>query len=132
MTKKIWFYLCIIEAAILSVIIVVFLWQSFSPITVEQANLTEYLDKDKSVDYLPQTGYIPDAETAKTIGSAIIDKMVGNSSFRPSGVDIEYDEENRLWKISKGYFYGFFTFGPGGVVVIEQDSGKIVNAYLTK
>lgn len=132
MKRKMWFYVCIIQTAILITMIAVSLWSSFSAVTVEKVNLEEYLEKDESSDYFPEAGYISDAITAKIIGSQIIDKMVGNSHFHPGRVTVEYDEENRLWKISKGYFYGFFTFGPGGVIVIEQDNGKIVKAFMTK
>lgn len=131
MQRKIWFYLFIIQAIIL-VLITVFLIHPFAQSTVKQVDLSEFLNEYENINYLPQAGYIPDAKTAQIIGSAIIDKMTGNSPIRPSGVSVEYDQENRLWAITKGYYYGLFAFGAGGVVVIEQDSGKIIEAYLTK
>ena len=132
MRKNVWCYLSVIQTAMILILIGVLLWQTFSETTAEKADLKAFLDEHESVGYLPQAGYIPDAKTAGTIGSAIIDKMSEESVFRPDSVTVEYDEENRLWLISKNYFYGFFAFGPGGVVVIEQDSGKIVKAFLTK
>ena len=130
--NKIWFYLCIAQAFVLIVVMIMSLWSSYSVPKVKNANLKEYLEETADIGYLPDVGYIPDAKTAKIIGSQLIDKMVGNSRFHPGGVAIEYDEDNRLWLISKGYFYGIFALGPGGVVVIEQDSGKIVKAFKTK
>ena len=75
---------------------------------------------------LPDAGYIPDAKTAKIIGSQIIDKMTGRRHML-SEIIIKYDEENRLWFVAKNYFPR-----NGGLVVIEQDSGKIVKASLIK
>lgn len=127
MKKKFWFYLCIIQAIILASMIAVFLWSSFSPVHYEKTNLQELLEELEGQNYLPETGYIPDAKTAKIVGACIIDNLTEHSRFRISSVTVEYDEENRLWLVSKGYL-----FSHGGFVVIEQDSGKIVKALLMK
>ncbi len=74
---------------------------------------------------MPDAGYIPDAKTAKAVCEPMIDEMTGNKSL--GGVTIAYDAENRLWLVEKSYL-----FAPGGFVLIEQDSGKILKALLTK
>jgi len=125
MTKKVWFYLCIIQAIILAGVITISLWPTSAP-KFEKANLEEYLVKHSNRNYLPDAGYIPDAKTAKIIGSQILDNLNGNSGYIFSGVYIEYDEENRLWLVSKGY-----SLFRGGEIVLEQDSGKVIKAFLT-
>jgi hypothetical protein len=132
MKKKIWFYLCIIQTVLLVCVISISLLSTFSTPKVNSANLEEYLEEVENLHYTPAEGYIPDVKTAKIIGSQIIDKMTGNSRFRLSGVTIDYDEKNRLWRINKGYFYDVYAFGSGGTVVIEQDSGTIIKAFMTK
>jgi len=100
MKRKIWFYLCIIQA----IVILLYLWSSLAPVQVKKVNLQNSLEQKEKYGYFPETGYIPDAKTAKIVGSRIIDNLSGYSKFHISGVDIEYDEEKRLWKVIKGYF----------------------------
>ena len=127
MTRKIWFYLCIIQSVILVCILGIFLWCSLSTPNVQKANLKEYLVKHSNWNYLPDAGYIPDAKTAKIIGSQILDNLNGNSGYIFSRVSIEYDEENRLWLVSKGY-----SLFRGGEIVLEQDSGKVIKAFIAE
>ena len=95
----------------------------------KEADLVEKLSHySEDNNYLPEAGYIPDAETAKRIGSIIIDNLTGhNFSFEYNSAIVKYDEENRLWYVEKGYLTA-----PGGLVIIEQDTGRIVKALLTK
>lgn len=128
MIKKIWFYLCLIQFAIIAGIFGILLWSSLSTPNLKRADLKEYIEQfSPDNNYIPDTGYVPDARTAKIIGSQIIDNFTGNSRFCPSSVTVKYDEENRLWLVEKGYFYSH-----GGFIIIEQDSGKIIKALLTK
>lgn len=94
-----------------------------------ERNLRDYIDQfHEENNYFSDNGYIPDAKTAEIIGSQIIDKMTGGNRYEISGTTVEYDPENRLWMVSKGYL----NRRHGGVVIMEQDSGKVVNAFLTK
>lgn len=127
MTKKIWFYLSVIQTIILVGIIAVSMWSSLSVPKYKNTDLKKYLEEHKYVNYLPAAGYIPDAKTAKIVGSQIIDRMTGNSGFVISEINIEYDEENRLWLVSKSYL-----FKNGGIIVIQQDSGEIIKAFLVR
>lgn len=126
MRKKIWFYLFIIQAIIIVGLILLTICPSIVISKPKNVDLKEYLDSfSEGNNYLPDAGYIPDAETAKIVGGAVLDELTGNCFFGITAV--EYDEENRLWLVNKGYL-----FSPGGFVVIEQDSGKIVKALLNK
>ncbi len=84
------------------------------------------MEQEEKYDWIPDAGYIPDAKTAKIIGSQIIDKITGSSHII-SKIVIKYDAENRLWLVIKNYFPR-----NGGIVIMEQDSGKVVKAFLTK
>jgi len=125
MKKNVWLYLSVIQAVVLLCIIL----SNALPARFEARDLSKYLTEEYEDDsYLPAAGYIPDAKTAKIIGSQIIAKMTSTGSFRiGDGALVKYDEENRLWAISKSYLFSY-----GGVVVIEQDTGKVVYAGFTK
>ena len=126
MKTKVLFYLCIIQSIIIIVLVLTIVPQKFTVTNTEVLNLREYVDSfDVDNNYLPDVGYIPDAETANAIGSAIIDKLTGHSLLGVSTVI--YDEENRLWMVERGYL-----FSPGAFVVIEQDTGRIIKALLNK
>lgn len=126
MKRKCWFYLCIIQTVLLLGAVCLAIWPSLTAEKLQKTDLTEYVVQfSEENNYLPDAGYIPDTETAKAVGSVVIDKLTGNSLF--GTITVKYDEDNRLWKISKSYL-----FRQGGFVIIEQDSGKIVKALLTK
>lgn len=126
MKNRVWFYLCIIQtialfAAVLFLIIGVFPWTP-EPQTVD---LNEYLQQfAEENNFVPDVGYIPDARTAKTVGSAIIEQLCG---IKYGFVEIAYDRQNRLWRVER-----WNLFHPGAMVVIEQDSGKVIKALLSK
>ena len=121
--KKIWFYLSMIQSAVLLVIVVALCLSSIQP-TVENADLVEYSEEEEN-NWVPDQGYIPDAQTALEVGSAVIDSMTGYHFFGAS--DVTYDAEHRLWRVRRGYL-----FRQGAFVVIEQDTGKIIKALLYK
>lgn len=126
MKKNIWFYLCIIQTVILFGVIIAGVWSSISNPKARKVDLGEYLSQfSEDNNFIPDTGYIPDAKTAKIVGSQIIDKLTNKSLFGVTTV--EYDDKNRLWKVEKGYL-----FSHGGFVIIEQDNGKVIKALLTK
>ena len=126
MKTKVLFYLCIIQSIIIIVLVLTIVPQKFTVTNTEVLNLREYVDSfDVDNNCLPDVGYIPDAETADAIGSAIIDKLTGHSLLGVSTVT--YDEENRLWMVERGYL-----FSQGAFVVIEQDTGRIIKALLYK
>lgn len=126
MKKGICFYLCIVQAAVILIGLCAMAWSCWAEPEVRETDLVEFLGQfSEENNYLPDAGYIPDAKTAKAVGKPIIDEMTGNRSL--GGVTIKYDAENRLWLVEKGYL-----FGHGGFVLIEQDSGKILKALLTK
>lgn len=126
MKTKVLFYLCIIQSIIIIVLVLTIVPQKFTVTNTEVLNLREYVDSfDVDNNCLPDVGYIPDAETADAIGSAIIDKLTGNFLLGVSTVT--YDEENRLWMVERGYL-----FSQGAFVVIEQDTGRIIKALLYK
>ena len=126
MKKKIWFWLCIAEAVIILVGGCALLFATPSVTYEGEMDIQAYLD-DFSEDnnYYPELGYIPDAKTAAAIGGAVIDKLTGKRLF--GAVTVSYDPEARLWLVTKNYFPH-----AGGYVVIEQDSGKIIQALLHK
>jgi len=124
--KKIWFYLCITEAALIFAA-AVYILPEFLPVKAEEADLSDFLPQfAESNNYVPDAGYIPDAKTAKTVGACIIDNLAGKKGL--GSYRVKYDGKNRLWYVSKGYFF----FSPGGVVVIEQDTGRVIEAWLEK
>ena len=129
LAKKRWFYISVIQSGILILITVFTLISAFKTQTYQERNLKAYIDQfAEENNYFSYNGYIPDAKTAKIIGSQIIDKMTGGNRYEISGMTVEYDPENRLWMVSKEYLNGRH----GGFVIMEQDSGKVVKALLTK
>ena len=126
MKKKIWFWLCMIEAVIILIGGCALLFTTPSVIYEGEMDVQAYLD-DFSEDnnYYPELGYIPDAKTAATVGGAVIDQLTGKHLF--GAVTVSYDPEARLWLATKNYFPH-----DGGFVVIEQYSGKVIKALLNK
>jgi hypothetical protein len=105
MAKKIWFYLCVAQAIIILGFVLTMVLPSLTNKKPQSVDLKDYLSQfDEGNNYLPESGYIPDAETAQAVGSAIIDKMMGKGYSPINSTVVEYDEENRLWLIKKGYF----------------------------
>ena len=126
MKKKIWFYLCIIQAVIIIGGTLMVSQSAFASLEIEAMDVAAYLDEfAEENNFIPDAGYIPDAQTAKAVGGEIIDNLTGKNWFGVTTV--KYDEENRLWLIEKGYL-----FSQGGFVVIEQDSGRVIKALLYK
>jgi len=126
MKKNLLRNICIIETVILLVLIISSIFQSFLVSNPESADLKEFISTfTEENNYFPEVGYIPDASTAKAIGSRIIDNLAQHKGFGITTVT--YDQENRLWLVDKGYL-----FSRGGFVIIEQDSGKVIKALLSK
>ena len=126
MKKKIWFYLCIVQAVIIVAGLILTVAPPKYTVDTEDVDLRAYVDSfHADNNCLPDVGYIPDAETASVVGSVIIDKITGRSRF--GATTVTYDEENRLWMVERGYL-----FAPGGFVVIEQDTGRVIKMLLEK
>ncbi len=126
--KKTWFYLCIIESIILiGSIAAFFLFSTHMIKKVETVDLTSYLKETEIHYWQPEEGFIPNAETAKAIGSEIIDNLLGKRTFDIKAVTVKYDEKNRLWLVHKGYL-----FNQGGKVILSRDTGEIISVSLDK
>ena len=126
MKKKIWFWLCMVEAVIFLAGGCALLFATPSVTYEGETDLQAYLDDLTEDNYnYPELGYIPDAKTAAAVGGAVIDQLTGRHLF--GAVTVSYDPEARLWLVHKGYFPH-----AGGYAVIEQDSGRIVTALLCK
>ncbi|MCL2817100.1 MAG: hypothetical protein FWD39_01770 [Clostridiales bacterium] len=123
MKNKWWFYLSIVQAVVLVCIVV----SHALPTKFEAWNLLGYMEIEGKGEDIPAAGYIPDAETAKIIGAQIIRKMTGAGPFSIGGVEVKYDAENRLWLVGDTHLSG-----RGGIVIIEQDSGKVIWAVRTQ
>lgn len=118
MKKGIWFSLCIVQAVEILIGLCAMGWSCWAEPEVREADLVEFLGQiSEENNYLPDTGYIPDAKTAKAVCEPMIDEMTGNKSL--GGVTIEYDEENRLWLVEKGYL-----FGHGGSSLLSRTAEK--------
>ena len=126
MKKKIWFLLCMVEAAIILVGGCALLITTPSVTYEGEMDIQAYLeDITEGNNNYPEIGYIPDAKTAAAVGGAVIDQLTGKHLF--GAVTVSYDPDARLWLVHKGYFPH-----AGGYVIIEQDSGRIVTALLCK
>ena len=126
MKKKLWFWLCLIEAAVILVGGCAVLFSTPYVSYEGESDIRSYVDDfAEDNNFTPELGYIPDAKTAATVGGAVIDQLTGKHLF--GAVTVSYDPEARLWLVHKGYFPH-----AGGFVVIEQDSGRIIKALLCK
>ena len=126
MHKKIWFYICIFQAVIIVIGTLAIFLPSFTTPKAEEVDVVEFLDSyTEGNNFVPEQGYIPDSQTAKIVGSKIIDELTGESWF--GNTIVEYDSANRLWLIHRTYL-----LNRGGVVVIEQDTGRVIKALLYK
>ncbi len=126
MKKKLWFWLCVMEAVVILVGGCALLFTIPSVTYDGEMDIAAYLsDFAEDNNGAPEVGFIPDYETAGEVGGAIIDELTGKHLF--GSVTVSYDAENRLWLVTKNYF----PWG-GGFVVVEQDSGRVVKALLHK
>ena len=126
MKKKLWFWLCLIEAAVILVGGCAVLFSTPFVSYEGEMDIRSYVDDfAEDNNFAPEVGYIPDAKTAATVGGAVIDQLTGKHLF--GAVTVSYDPEARLWLVHKGYFPH-----AGGFVIIEQDSGRIIKALLCK
>ena len=126
MQKKCWFYICIAQAVVIVSLMLWCAWPAITTLEVKTDDLKEFMRQysDKA-NYLTEAGYIPDGETAKIIGSAILDKI---STKTPLSSDLLfYDAENRLWRVERRYLPSH-----GVCVIIEQDTGRVVRVIKTK
>ncbi|MDR0812417.1 MAG: hypothetical protein LBO63_00210 [Oscillospiraceae bacterium] len=132
MKKKLWFYVCIVQALFIILVVTIFLRGHFASPRVKETSLQNYIDLAEQYDYIPEQGYIPDAKTARKIGVSLIDSMSGMR--RIGWVTVEYDAENRVWKIHKSYWIGLLGVGFGGAggALLEQDTGDVIIVYLEK
>lgn len=127
-SKKLFVLVFAVLSALIILAILFFLHKSHFFVVGKEANLQSYLEMPLENNYLPNEGYIPDVKTAAKIGSAIIDELCEEDGMLGLGfVDVEYDENNRLWKVNKTYL-----FHRGAFVIIEQDTGEIVKALLNQ
>lgn len=126
MHKKIWFYICIFQTVIIVIGTLAIFLPSFTTPKAEEVDVVEFLDSyTEGNNFVPEQGYIPDSQTAKIVGSKIIDELTGESWF--GNTIVEYDSANRLWLIHRTYL-----LNRGGFVVIEQDTGRVIKALLYK
>ena len=126
MKKKLWFWICLIETAVILVGGCAVLFSTPFVSYEGEMDIRSYVDDfAEDNNFTPEVGYIPDYKTAGEIGGAIIDELTGKSLF--GAVTVSYDPEARLWLVHKGYFPH-----AGGFVIIEQDSGRIIKALLCK
>lgn len=123
---------------IIMYVIVIFLLVSVTMIMLTDNGII--FKEDKNVHYMVQDalnlspennyqreqGYVSDAKTAARIGNAVIDSML-SSTLDVGTLSVGYDEETRMWYVSKSYI-----FHRGGFVIISQDTGEIVKMLLFK
>ncbi len=127
MKNKAWFIVSMVELGIIVLCALLFVGYHFIPNGYRECDLSVDIDiaQQYDVGYSHKNGFIPDTITAKRVCSPIIDAMVGKKFI--GNYEIEYDEENRMWSVSK-----YSMFEQGGVVIISQDTGEIISAYLSK
>lgn len=132
MKKKVWFYLSIVQSIILIGVLCLFIWESIylNYSNVYTVDLLEIVDKYEEI-YVPEKGFVPDARAAKIIGEQAIDgfrRSEGEATVNVlSLISVEYDAENRLWRVDKaGLFWG------GAFAIIDQDTGEIILVQLKK
>lgn len=127
MKNKAWFIVSMVELGVIVLCALLFIGYYFIPSGGKPADLSAELNISNSYDegYSHGNGFIPDEITAKRVCSPIIDAMVGNKFI--GEYEIEYDKENRMWSVSK-----YSLIEQGGVVIISQDTGEIISAYLWK
>ena len=137
MNKKISWYICIALCVLLicQSVGIYFITHSDNHIKQHNVALEDFLaDNDGYRTENLANGYIGDASTAAKVGGAIIDsycesygQAVPAIARGAVGTEVDYDSNLRLWRVTKGYI----NHG-GAVVVIEQDTGKVILSYLQK
>ena len=134
MKQNIWFYLSIF----LTLIVII---QGSTMLGLFQNSTIDFVEVSMEADsgnwgtgVTQNVEYIADAETAAKVGSLIIDCVCSEAGkailpWEKSswGVSVEYDPTLRLWRISKGYL-----LHRGAVVVLEQDTGKVISLLFQK
>jgi hypothetical protein len=133
MKKRIWIYLSVI--LIIIVVIEGTILLGLLPKYINAAEVSIGLDPESlRTGVVFDAGYIANAETAAEIGSAIIDcgciesgKTVFPWEKGAWAVYVEYDPVSRLWLVRKGYF-----LNNGAVVILEQDTGRVVSFLFQK
>ena len=126
MQKKLWFYLFWGQFLLTSIILVITInLKPVAPIVVE-TDIGAFLDEQNDYEsiygkYVYDGGYIADAETAVAVGGAILDSVCIDGWTLWEKTSVEYDPENRLWKVQKGYIPHH-----GGIVVLDQDTGEVL------
>ena len=133
--KKIWrlLFVGMVIILLIETIIIVGLVSKTNTVSVCETSLEDAIDSNYG-GYVPESGYISDAETAAIVGNAIINNLCRTDNREIlaweegyNDVVVDYDSSLRLWRISKGYMHH-----RGAVVIIEQDSGKVITAYFQK
>lgn len=128
MRQRLLLSLAIVQGVILILIVMSSIRSASNEQRYECADLKAYMAQFvEGNNYIPSSGYVPDAKTARAVGSSILDTLIANRSILGSSVEVQYDEKNRLWRVGKSYL-----LGGGGFVIIEQDSGRIRLALLSK
>lgn len=96
----------------------------YSNIKVNDGNLEEY---SSALDgYIPENGYVSDAETAVSIAKAVLD----STFFKPikgGGYTVEYDKKNEVWIVNN-----YSIFRHSAYVIISKKDGRIISAWMTK
>lgn len=135
---KKWFWLFIVLSIVVIVESIFLIGMLIEPrLRVDlECNLEELLN-DFSYDGLIMSEQgavaVPDAESAAAIGGAIIDHICeehGRTVLpweKGSNTSVKYDPNMRLWSVTKGYF-----MHRGATVLIEQDTGQIINIKFRK
>ncbi len=127
MKKKAWFIVSMVELGIIVLCALLFIGYYFIPNGYREGDYSVEVDITKHFDegYSCTNGFIPDAITAKRVCSPIIDAMVGKKFI--GNYEVEYDAKKRMWLVSK-----YSLFEQGGAVIVSQDTGEIIYAYLYK
>ena len=132
MTHKRWFYLFWIQFILIIVIVVVSAFSSISASNFKEANIGTYLEdalayREAYGGYIPEDGYIPNAKAASKVAEAIVDPIFAGRLNVISGTTVEHDAANRLWKVHRWYLFHL-----GATIVIDQDSGEVLDVVFHK
>ena len=135
MNRKAWYCISICLIVITFVESVILLLLLVNPnITATEISLENEVLSFQIGGIQPDCGYIPDSKTAARVGGTIIDQIFEDEGRTvlpwergKTTAIVEYDPTLRLWKISKGYF-----LRGGAYIIIEQDTGAVINTWFTK
>ncbi len=126
LTGNIWRQISIVELAIIAIVVLGMLLDATPPRYV-QVNATPILAEHERISAISQlddarinANYIPDAKTAKAIGTQILKHLLPDEGVFSVSSNVEYDPQLRLWLVhgSRGTCLEIF-------VVLEQDTGKV-------